>query len=152
MFLILSAIADSIIGIDLGTTYSCVAISRGGQVDIIPNEIGNRITPSYVAFTNTGERLVGDAAKNQAPDNADNTIFDIKRLIGRRFSDDSVQKDILHLPYKVVNVDNKPYVEVNEVDPKTKKASIKQYSPEQISAFILAKMKTIAEDYLGETV
>lgn len=120
MLVLFGTILDPIVGIDLGTTYSCVAISRGGQVDIIPNEIGNRITPSYVAFTNTGERLVGDAAKNQAPDNADNTIFDIKRLIGRRFSDDSVQKDVHHLPYKVINVDNKPYVEVMEVDPKTK--------------------------------
>jgi heat shock protein 5 len=83
-------IAENIIGIDLGTTYSCVAISRGGQVDIIPNEIGNRITPSYVAFTPKGEKLVGDAAKNQAPDNPENTIFDIKRLIGRRYADDSV--------------------------------------------------------------
>ena len=145
-------LAESIIGIDLGTTYSCVAVSRGGQVDIIPNEIGNRITPSYVAFTETGERLVGDAAKNQAPQNVANTIYDIKRLIGRRFTDSSVKKDMAHLHYKVVDVDNKPQVEVTEVDPKTKKASVKQYTPEQISAFILMKMRQIAEDYLGETV
>ena len=134
-------LADAIIGIDLGTTYSCVAISRGGQVDIIPNEIGNRITPSYVAFTETGERLIGDSAKNQAANNVENTIFDIKRLIGRRFVDDSVQKDIKHFPYKVVDVENKPYVEVTEIDPKTKKPSVKRYSPEEISAFILMKMK-----------
>ncbi|KAH0573591.1 Heat shock protein 70 [Spironucleus salmonicida] len=145
-------LAEAIIGIDLGTTYSCVAVSRGGQVDIIPNEIGNRITPSYVAFTEEGERLVGDAAKNQASLNPENTIFDIKRLIGRRFNDASVKKDLPHLPYKVVNIDNKPIVEVREIDPKTKKAEIKQYSPEQISAFILIKMKQIAEEYLGETV
>ncbi|CAL6038398.1 Heat_shock protein 70 [Hexamita inflata] len=144
--------AENIIGIDLGTTYSCVAISRGGQVDIIPNEIGNRITPSYVAFTETGERLVGDAAKNQAPQNPENTIFDIKRLIGRRFVDDSVQRDIKHFPYKIIDVESKPYVEVTEFDPKTKKPSVKRYSPEEISAFILQKMRQIAEDYLGETV
>ena len=101
---------EQIIGIDLGTTYSCAAISRGGQIDIIPNEIGNRITPSYVAFTSSGERLVGDAAKNQAAENTENTIFDIKRLIGRRFADDSVQRDIKHLPYKVIDVNSKPYV------------------------------------------
>jgi len=104
------SLAENIIGIDLGTTYSCVAISRGGQIDIIPNEIGNRITPSYVSFTSTGDRLVGDAAKNQAPDNPENTIYDIKRLIGRRYHDDSVQSDIKHMPFKVLEVDGKPYV------------------------------------------
>lgn len=128
--LLVSAIAENIIGIDLGTTYSCVAISRNGQVDIIPNEIGNRITPSYVAFTATGDRLVGDAAKNQAPENPENTIFDIKRLIGRRYNDESVQRDIKHFPFKVVNVDDKPYVQVREFDPKTKQNVTKQYSPE----------------------
>lgn len=128
--LLVSAIAENIIGIDLGTTYSCVAISRNGQVDIIPNEIGNRITPSYVAFTATGDRLVGDAAKNQAPENPENTIFDVKRLIGRRYNDESVQRDIKHFPFKVVNVDDKPYVQVREFDPKTKQNVTKQYSPE----------------------
>lgn len=144
--------AENIIGIDLGTTYSCVAISRAGQVDIIPNEIGNRITPSYVAFTATGDRLVGDAAKNQAPDNPENTIYDIKRLIGRRYSDETVQKDLKHMPFKVIDVDGKPYVQVHEFDTKTQKNVTKQYSPEQISAFILQKMRSIAEEYLGDTV
>ena len=152
MFSLLSVVAENIIGIDLGTTYSVVAVSRGGQVDIIPNEVGNRITPSYVAFTATGERLVGDAAKNQAPENPENTIFDIKRLIGRRFSDEAVQKDIKHFPFKVVSVDDKPYVKVSEFDAKANKTVQKQYSPEQISAFILQKMRQIAEEYLGDTV
>ena len=105
-----------------------------------------------MAFTSSGERLVGDAAKNQAAENTENTIFDIKRLIGRRFSDDSVQRDIKHLPYKVIDVNSKPYVQVTEVDPKTGEAELKQYSPEEISSFILSKMKQIAEDYLGESV
>ena len=152
MFSLLSVVAENIIGIDLGTTYSVVAVSRGGQVDIIPNEVGNRITPSYVAFTATGERLVGDAAKNQAPENPENTIFDIKRLIGRRYSDEAVQKDIKHFPFKVVSVDDKPYVKVSEFDAKANKTVQKQYSPEQISAFILQKMRQIAEEYLGDTV
>ena len=152
MLSLLSVLAENIIGIDLGTTYSVVAVSRGGQVDIIPNEVGNRITPSYVAFTATGERLVGDAAKNQAPENPENTIFDIKRLIGRRYSDEAVQKDIKHFPFKVVNVDDKPYVKVSEFDAKANKTVQKQYSPEQISAFILQKMRQIAEEYLGDTV
>ncbi|CAL6036222.1 Heat_shock protein 70 [Hexamita inflata] len=151
-FLLNKVIAENIIGIDLGTTYSCVAISRGGQVDIIPNEIGNRITPSYVAFSETGDRFVGDAAKNQAPENPENTIFDIKRLIGRRFNDESVQKDLKHFPFKVINVDDKPYVQVSEFDSKAGKAVQKQYSPEQISAFILQKMRSVAEEYLGDSV
>eukprot|EP00703_Trepomonas_sp_PC1_P003780 JAP92826.1 Heat shock protein 70 [Trepomonas sp. PC1] len=150
--LLAHSLAENIIGIDLGTTYSCVAISRGGQIDIIPNEIGNRITPSYVAFTSTGDRLVGDAAKNQAPENPENTIFDIKRLIGRRYADDTVQKDLKHMPFRVIEVDGKPYVQVTEYDTKNQKNVVKQYSPEQISAFILQKMRSIAEEYLGDTV
>ena len=135
-----------IIGIDLGTTYSCVGIYRRGRVEIIANDQGNRITPSYVSFTKDGERLVGEAAKNQASLNPTNTVFDIKRLIGRRWDDATVQKDAKLLPYKVVSKDGSPYVEV-EVNGKPK-----QFSPEQISAMILGKMKEIAENYLGEEV
>lgn len=135
-----------VIGIDLGTTYSCVGIFKKGRVEIIANDQGNRITPSYVSFTPDGERLVGEAAKNQASLNPTNTVFDIKRLIGRRWDDANVQKDAKLLPYKVVNKDGNPYVEV-EVNGKNKK-----FSPEQISAMILGKMKEIAENYLGEEV
>ena len=130
MYYLMSVIAENIIGIDLGTTYSCVAVSRNGQVDIIPNEIGNRITPSYVAFTAKGERLVGDAAKNQAPDNPENTIFDIKRLIGRRFNDESVQKDMRRFPFKVFSCEDKPCVQIQELDTKTNKMATKSYTPE----------------------
>jgi chaperone protein DnaK len=135
-----------IIGIDLGTTYSCVGVYRKGRVEIIANDQGNRITPSYVSFTKDGERLVGEAAKNQASLNPTNTVFDIKRLIGRRWDDSTVQKDAKLLPYKVVNKDGAPYVEVVVND------KPKQFSPEQISAMILGKMKEIAENYLGEEV
>ena len=135
-----------VIGIDLGTTYSCVGIYKsGGKVEIIPNELGNRITPSYVAFTDE-ERLVGDAAKNQAAINPTNTVFDVKRLIGRTFDDVHVQRDIKLLPYKVVNRDNKPYVEV------LVKGESKVFSPEEISAMVLQKMKKIAEDYIGKPI
>jgi len=130
----------------LGTTYSCVGIYKsGGKVEIIPNELGNRITPSYVAFTDE-ERLVGDAAKNQASINPTNTVFDVKRLIGRTFDDVHVQRDMKLFPYKVVNRDNKPYVEVQV------KGEAKVFSPEEISAMVLQKMKKIAEDYIGKPI
>ena len=135
----------TVIGIDLGTTYSCVAVMKNGKMEILANEQGNRITPSYVAFTDE-ERLIGDAAKNQAASNTNNTIFDIKRLIGLQYNDPTVQRDIKHLPYKVVNKGNKPIVEV------TVKGEKKQFTPEEISGMILGKMKQIAEEYLGKKV
>eukprot|EP00984_Skeletonema_dohrnii_P025910 scaffold15130_cov127-Skeletonema_dohrnii-CCMP3373.AAC.10 len=134
------------IGIDLGTTYSCVGIYKNGKVDIIANDQGNRITPSYVAFTENGERLVGDAAKNQATINPENTVFDVKRLIGRDYSDKSVQADKKLMPYKIVSSDNKPFVEI------TSNGKVSKFAPEEISAMILQKMKSTAEAYLGEEV
>lgn len=135
----------TVIGIDLGTTYSCVGVMQSGRVEILANDQGNRITPSYVAFTND-ERLVGDAAKNQAPANPLNTIFDVKRLIGRRFDDVDVQADMKHWPFKVHHQDGKPHVIVNIAGEK------KTFTPEEISAMVLRKMKEIAESYLGRTV
>jgi len=132
-----------IIGIDLGTTYSCVGIYRNGKVEIIPNEQGNRITPSYVAFTNSDERLIGDAAKNQATLNPQNTVYDIKRFIGRRFKDTTVQHDRSLLPFSIVDQQGRPYVQIATGDSK------KTYSPEEISAMVLTKMKEIAENYIG---
>ena len=101
-----------VIGIDLGTTYSCVGIMKGGKVEILVNDQGNRITPSYVAFTDE-ERLVGDAAKNQFAANPHRTIFDIKRLIGRKFEDKDVQSDMKHFPFKVINKNGQPRVDVD---------------------------------------
>nr|AQP31332.1 heat shock protein cognate 70-3 [Laodelphax striatellus] len=135
----------TVIGIDLGTTYSCVGVMKKGKVEILVNDQGNRITPSYVAFTEE-ERLVGDSAKNQAAANPTNTIFDIKRLIGRRFKDEQLQADIKHLPYKVLNKDGKPIVQV-EVAGQNKK-----FTPEEVSAMVLGKMKEVAESYLGTKV
>ncbi|KAL3638148.1 molecular chaperone bip1 [Castilleja foliolosa] len=137
---------ETVIGIDLGTTYSCVGVYRQGKLEIIANDQGNRITPSWVAFTDT-ERLIGEAAKNQAAFNPDRTIFDIKRLIGRKFDDLEVQRDMKMLPYKVVNKDGKPYVEI-----KMKDGDVKVFSPEEISAMILQRMKETAEAYLGKKV
>jgi len=135
----------TVIGIDLGTTYSCVGVYKNGRVEIIPNDQGNRITPSYVAFDGD-ERFIGDSAKNQAAINPTNTVFDIKRLIGRKFTDDTVQKDMKLLPYDIKDKDGKPYVEVDI------KGERKQYGPEEISAMILGKMKEIAESFLGRKI
>ncbi|KAL9676907.1 hypothetical protein QQ045_005129 [Rhodiola kirilowii] len=135
----------TVIGIDLGTTYSCVGVYKDGRVDIIANDQGNRITPSWVAFTDT-ERLIGEAAKNQAVQNSERTIFDVKRLIGRRFDDPEVQRDLKFLPYKIVNKDGKPYIQVKV------KGEEKVFSPEEISAMILQKMKETAESYLGKKI
>lgn len=133
----------TVIGIDLGTTYSCVGVFKDGRVHIIPNDQGNRITPSVIAFSDT-ERLVGDAAKNQASLNPANTIFDVKRLIGRKFTDKTVQQDKKLLPFEIVNKNGKPYIEVSV------KGEQKQYAPEELSAMVLQKMKEIAETYLGK--
>ncbi|KAL6545771.1 Luminal-binding protein [Orobanche gracilis] len=139
--------SETIIGIDLGTTYSCVGVYRQGKLEIIANDQGNRITPSWVAFTDT-ERLIGEAAKNQATTNPDRTIFDAKRLIGRKFDDPEVQRDMKMLPYKVVDRDGKPYIEVKI----NKDGEIKLFSPEEISAMTLQKMKETAEAYLGKKI
>jgi heat shock protein 1/8 len=134
------------IGIDLGTTYSCVAVWQNGGVEIIPNEQGNRTTPSYVAFTDE-ERLIGDAAKSQVSMNTENTVFDAKRLIGRKFTDTSVQSDMKHWPFKVVTGnDNKPIIQVNY------KKELRNLTAEEISSMILVKLKETAEAYLGKTV
>ena len=134
-----------VIGIDLGTTYSCVGVFTKGRVEIIANDQGNRITPSWVSWTDE-ERLVGEGAKNQGSLNPANTVFDVKRLIGRAFNDETVKKDSAFLPYKLVNKDGKPYIEV------VVKGEKKVVSPEEVSAMILQKMKTIAEEYLGKPV
>lgn len=136
----------TVIGIDLGTTYSCVGVFKNGRVEIIANDQGNRITPSYVAFTPDGDRLIGDAAKNQLTSNPENTIFDAKRLIGRTWSDSGVQSDIKYFPFKVMEKNGKPHVQVNV------KGEKKTFAAEEISAMVLSKMKEIAEAYLGKTV
>jgi L1 cell adhesion molecule like protein len=133
------------IGIDLGTTYSCVGVWENDHVEIIANDQGNRTTPSYVSFTSE-ERLIGDAAKSQAAQNYKNTVFDAKRLIGKKFHDSTVQSDMKHFTYDVINKEGKPYIEVEY------KGEKKIFAPEEISSMILVKMKEIAEAYLGTTV
>lgn len=133
------------VGIDLGTTYSCVAHFANDRVEIIANDQGNRTTPSFVAFTDT-ERLIGDAAKNQAAMNPSNTVFDAKRLIGRKMDDPETQNDIKHFPFKVIDKSNKPVIEVEY------KGETKTFTPEEISSMVLTKMKETAEGYLGGKV
>jgi L1 cell adhesion molecule like protein len=133
------------IGIDLGTTYSCVGVWQGDHVEIIPNDQGNRTMPSYVAFTDT-ERLIGDAAKNQAAANPKNTIFDAKRCIGREFSDPHVQSDMKNWPFEVVSKNGKPQFRVNYKD------ELKNFTPEEISSMVLSKMKETAENFIGRPV
>ena len=133
------------IGIDLGTTYSCVGVFKNDAVEIIANDQGNRTTPSYVAFNDT-ERLIGDAAKNQVGMNPTNTVFDAKRMIGRKFDDPDLQSDMKHWPFKVTVKGGKPVIEV------TYMKEVKTYFPEEISAMVLIKMKETAESYLGEKV
>lgn len=133
------------IGIDLGTTYSCVGVMKNNNVEIIANDQGNRTTPSYVAFTDT-ERLIGEAAKNQAAMNPKNTVFNAKRLIGREFGDTVVQQDMKLWPFQVVTEGNKPVIQVQHM------GETKNLSAEEVSAMVLTKMKQTAESYLGEEV
>jgi len=133
------------VGIDLGTTYSCVGVFQHGKVEIIANDQGNRTTPSYVAFTDT-ERLIGDPAKNQVAINPSNTIFDAKRLIGRKFADSTVQSDMKHWPFTVIDASSKPKLQVEY------KNETKTFTPEEVSSMVLTKMKETAEAYLGTEV
>ena len=142
----MGSVDEVCIGIDLGTTYSCVGVWKNGNVEIIANDQGNRITPSYVAFTDE-ERLIGDSAKNQANMNPKNTVYDAKRLIGRKYTDSVIQSDMKTWPFQVTRGDdNKPSIQVKY------KGDTKQYSPEQISSMVLTKMKETAEAYLGHPV
>merc|ERR1712064_242731 len=156
------------VGIDLGTTYSCVGVFQHGKVEIIANDQGNRTTPSYVAFTDTerligdpaknqvainptntifdAKRLIGDPAKNQVAINPPNTIFDAKRLIGRKFDDSTVQSDMKHWPFTVVDEGSRPKLEVEY------KNETKRFTPEEVSSMVLTKMKETAEAYLGSEI
>ena len=137
---------EGAIGIDLGTTYSCVGVWQNDRVEIIANDQGNRTTPSYVAFTDS-ERIIGDGAKNQAATNPINTVFDAKRLIGRRFNDIETQSYIKQFPFKVSDKgDGRPIINVSY------KNEEKSFLPEEISSMVLVKMKEIAEAYLGDEV
>jgi len=136
----------TVIGIDLGTTYSCVGVFKNGRVEIIANDQGNRITPSYVAFTAEGERLIGDAAKNQLTTNPENTVFDAKRMIGREWTDSAVQHDLKYFPFKVVDKNSKPHITL------TTSTGDQSFAAEEISAMVLVKMKETAEAYLGKKV
>jgi heat shock protein 1/8 len=133
------------IGIDLGTTYSCVGVYQHGKVEILTNDLGERTTPSYVSFTDT-ERLIGAAAKNIVSSNPNNTVYDVKRMIGREFNDQKIQDDLKHFTFKVINSDSKPKVSVMY------KKEKKEFTPEEISAMVLTKMKQTAEEYLGHEV
>ncbi|KAJ1300574.1 hypothetical protein OPQ81_002228 [Rhizoctonia solani] len=135
----------TVIGIDLGTTYSCVGVHRGGRVEIIANDQGNRITPSWVQFSDD-ERLIGDAAKAAFHSSPSQTVFDAKRLIGRKFDDPEVKRDMKHWPFKIVNKSGKPMIQVRN------KGELKDFTPEEISAMVLTKMKETAEAYLGKKV
>jgi len=130
----------------LGTTYSCVGIWEKGRVEIIANDLGSRITPSYVAFTETGERLIGESAKAQAAINPTRTLFDVKRFIGRRWDEPTVQRDRKLLPFNMINKDGKPFIEVDI------KGENQVFSPEQISAMVLGKMREVAEAYIGRQI
>jgi heat shock protein 1/8 len=142
----MSNVTGESVGIDLGTTYSCVGVWQNDRVEIIANDQGNRTTPSYVAFNET-ERLIGDAAKNQVAMNAFNTVFDAKRLIGRKFTDSAVQSDMKHWPFKVTSgVGGKPTIHVQY------RGEEKTFAAEEISSMVLIKMKEIAEAYLGKDV
>jgi len=138
-------LAQKAVGIDLGTTYSCVGVFQNGKVEIIANDQGNRTTPSYVAFTEA-ERLIGDAAKNQVAMNPENTIFDAKRLIGRKFTDATVVEDMKTWPFRVINVGGKPKIQVEYKNDK------KDFYPEEVSSMVLTKMKETAENFLGGVV
>ena len=134
---------SKVIGIDLGTTNSCVAVMEGSTAQVIENSEGARTTPSMVGFTNEGETLIGQPAKRQAVTNPTNTLYSIKRLIGRSFSDDKIKKEIKNAPYSIVKSENgDAWVEVND----------KKYAPSQISAYILQKMKETAEKHIGTKV
>ena len=133
------------VGIDLGTTYSCVGIFQHGKVEIIANEYGNRTTPSYVAFSDI-ERLIGDSAKNQVAMNPSNTVFDAKRLIGRRYDDPIVHSDMIYWPFTIINDAGRPKIQVEY------KGEKRNFYAEEISSMFLRKMKEIAEAYLGKTV
>src|SRR3990167_4525484 len=133
---------SKVLGIDLGTTNSCLAIIEGGQPKVLENKEGARTTPSIVAISKTGERLVGQIAKRQAVTNQENTLYSIKRLIGRKWEDQEVQRDLKVMPYKIVKSDGGVKVVMGD----------KEYSPQEISAMILQKLKADAEERLGETI